>query len=125
MISLGLRTTASQNRREMLKLIIDQLEGIGGARPIGFGPLRVASLPDAVAGALQEHYFPQEQVQQLNLPIGPQATPVMPETDVNAEANGHVQGVISGADLCPECGTYSLVRIEGCRKCGVCGYSEC
>jgi ribonucleoside-diphosphate reductase alpha chain len=28
-------------------------------------------------------------------------------------------------DLCPECGQAALVNEEGCRKCYVCGYSEC
>ena len=26
---------------------------------------------------------------------------------------------------CPECGTGHLVFEEGCKKCHVCGYSEC
>ena len=38
MLSLLLRSTAPHNRREMMKLIIEQLQDIGGARPIGFGP---------------------------------------------------------------------------------------
>ena len=54
MMSLQLRTTAPHNRTDMLKLIIEQLQNIGGARPIGFGPKRVLSLPDAVAGVLLE-----------------------------------------------------------------------
>jgi hypothetical protein len=40
--------------------------------------------------------------------------------------NGYIQQVvISGADICPSCQNVSLERIEGCHKCGVCGYSEC
>ena len=31
----------------------------------------------------------------------------------------------STADLCPECGSVSLIREEGCSKCHVCGYSAC
>ena len=61
MISLQLRTTAPHNRRDMLKLIIEQLQDIGGARPIGFGPKRVLSLPDAVARVLQLEFFPEDQ----------------------------------------------------------------
>jgi len=34
-------------------------------------------------------------------------------------------GSLSGADMCPECGTITLIRAEGCRKCLTCGYSEC
>ena len=34
--------------------IISQLEGIGGGRPVGFGPNRVLSVPDAIGKALKE-----------------------------------------------------------------------
>jgi hypothetical protein len=34
-------------------------------------------------------------------------------------------GYLNGADMCPSCGTISLIRAEGCRKCLTCGYSEC
>ena len=33
--------------------------------------------------------------------------------------------VPAAADLCPDCGGYSLVREEGCKKCHACGYSAC
>lgn len=115
MISLALRTTAPHNRKEMLKLIIDQNQGIGGSRHVGMGPNRVLSLPDAVSQALYDHYLSlEEKPQQLGLPIH------APETNP-----GNSRGFASGADMCPECGTVSLVRVEGCRKCLTCGYSEC
>jgi len=123
MISLQLRTTAPQNRREMLKLIIEQLQDIGGARPIGFGPKRVLSLPDAVARVLQLEFFPEDQPQQLNLPIE-QAS----GAGANAgerEAGTTMNSTISRADMCPACGTITLIRAENCRKCLTCGYSEC
>jgi ribonucleotide reductase alpha subunit len=136
LISLQLRSVAPSNRRQMLKLIIDQLQGIGGSRSIGMGPNRVISLPDAVAGALQENYFAQADMQQLGLPMNggsldsgikpaaPQPLLLPAETELAYE-NGHEMTVISGADMCPSCGTISLVRAEGCRKCLTCGYSEC
>lgn len=121
MVSLQLRTTAPQNRMEMLKLIIDQLLGIGGARSMGLGAQRVTSLPDVVAGALLEHYFPPASDRQLKLPINGDAEQPAP---ASAPEQPH-GGIYSGADLCPECGTVSLIRAEGCRKCLTCGYSEC
>ena len=124
MLSLQLRTTAPQNRRDMLKLIIEQLAGIGGARSVGLGPQRVTSLPDVVAVALLEHYFPPNQAMQLGLPMNGDhdETPL----DVHDEATLTTQdGSYSGADMCPQCQTYSLIRAEGCRKCLTCGYSEC
>ena len=60
MISLQLRATAPQNRMQMLRLIVEQLQGIGGSRSLGMGPNRVMSLPDAVAGALMKQYLPEE-----------------------------------------------------------------
>jgi len=149
MLSLQLRTTAPQNRMEMLKLIVEQLQGIGGSRSVGMGPQRVISLPDAVAGALVEHYLTQSVSQQLDLPMGnsngnsnvsqaalPQATASNSNwqaVELNGDGhshtngNGHVTstGYKTRADICPSCGTVSLIRIEGCEKCDVCGYSRC
>jgi ribonucleoside-diphosphate reductase alpha chain len=142
MISLQLRTTAPQNRREMLRLIKEQLHGIGGARPMGFGPNRVLSLPDAMATALEQYYFVEDQPQQLGLPIAspevtlaPAFTPKSNGTHheaTNGNGNGvalsngnELHGYGGSADMCPECGTISLLRVEGCRKCTTCGYSEC
>jgi ribonucleoside-diphosphate reductase alpha chain len=28
-------------------------------------------------------------------------------------------------DICPDCGEASFLNVEGCRKCHICGYSEC
>ncbi len=134
MISLQLRTTAPQNRREMIKLIVDQLQGIGGSRSVGMGPQRVISLPDAVAGALLEHYVNSPQPQQLGLPMGngngngshASAPVIVPEAvEVHSSSNGHAMGVIPGADICPECGMGTLIKAEGCEKCLSCGYSRC
>ena len=120
MISLSLRTTEPHNRLEMMKLIIDQLRDIGGARSVGFGQKRVSSLPDSVARTLEDIYFPKEEPTQLNLPMA-DLPPEPPQLEDHVESSG----VISGADLCPSCGTISLIRAEGCRKCLTCGYSEC
>ena len=115
MISLSLRTTAPSNRKPMLKLIIDQLRDIGGTRSVGFGPNRVSSLPDAVARALEENYFASAVVEQLMLPMTAE-----PSSMIVEQSNP-----LSGADLCPTCASVALVRVEGCRKCLACGYSEC
>ena len=123
MISLSLRTTAPQNRRAMLRLIIEQLEGIGGRSSVGFGPQRVLSLPDAVAGALKEHYFDNPEPQQLNLPINGGAHQETEPIETAAQAQS--SGTMSNADICPECGTATFIRAEGCRKCLTCGYSQC
>ena len=122
MISLQLRTTAPHNRRDMLKLIIEQLQDIGGARPIGFGPKRVLSLPDAVARVLQLEFFPDEHPQQLGLPIQSGLAQPNQTQDENSMT---MNSLIRGADMCPACGTITLIRAENCRKCLTCGFSEC
>ena len=55
LISLVLRLPSPLDPIERLKLVIDQLAGIGGGRSMGFGANRVRSLPDAMAQVLREH----------------------------------------------------------------------
>jgi ribonucleoside-diphosphate reductase alpha chain len=107
LISLVLRMPSPLNAHERLTEVIDQLAGIGGRQPLGFGPNRVRSLPDAIAQVLARHIALVEAEQppeQLALPIS------MPN---------------SKAELCPECGHASFVSMEGCRKCLNCSHSEC
>ncbi len=107
LISLTLRMPSPLSAEERLVEVIDQLTGIGGRRPMGFGPNRVRSLPDAIAQVLARHLALVEAEQppeQLPLPI------TMPSQK---------------ADLCPDCGEASFVAMEGCRKCLNCGFSEC
>jgi ribonucleoside-diphosphate reductase alpha chain len=107
LISLALRMPSPLSAQERLTEVIDQLSGIGGRRPMGFGPNRVRSLPDAIAQVLARHIALVETEQppeQLPLPL------TMPH---------------SRADLCPECGQAAYVAMEGCRKCLNCGFSEC
>ena len=109
LISLVLRMPAALPPTERLRWVTEELIGIGGGRPLGFGANRVRSLPDGVAQVLAEHLTdlpPVEeelQAEQLALPI-------------NTKPIG---------DICPECGEASFLNVEGCRKCHVCGYSEC
>ena len=124
MISLQLRTTAPQNRLQMLRLIVDQLQGIGGSRSVGLGINRVMSLPDAVAGALMNQYFPEDKAQQLNLFNGQDDMIGLAATQVAVAEVTNANGYLSGADICPSCGTISLIRAEGCRKCLTCGYTS-
>lgn len=107
LVSLALRMPSPLSAQERLTEIINQLSGIGGRRPLGFGPNRVRSLPDAIAQVLARHIAVIESErppEQLALPI----------------AIPH-----SKADLCPDCGEGTYVAMEGCRKCLNCGFSEC
>jgi len=109
LISLVLRLPSSLSPHERLRHVMDQLAGIGGGRPLGFGADRVRSMPDAVAQVIAEYLgetasvAESSPVEQLALPMDP--SPV--------------------GDLCPDCGQASFIAAEGCRKCFVCGFSEC
>jgi ribonucleoside-diphosphate reductase alpha chain len=110
LISYILRLASPIPPAERLQEVVNQLGGIGGGRPLGFGPNRILSLPDGVAHVLAEY-------------LGQHLTPV--------EENDHGAGVEATqlafklGDLCPDCGQATLVEEEGCRKCYSCGYSEC
>jgi len=109
LISLVLRMPASLPPSERLRWVMDEMAGIGGGRPLGFGANRVRSLPDGIAQVLADHLSElpptrdEMYVEQLALPIAQR--PI--------------------GDICPDCGEASFLNIEGCRKCHVCGYSEC
>jgi len=110
LISFILRLSSPVPPAERMAEIVDQLSGIGGGRPLGFGPNRVLSLPDGVARVLAEY-------------LGQRT---LPASDRNrAVETGVRQLAFQLGDLCPECGQASLIQEEGCRKCYSCGYSEC
>jgi ribonucleoside-diphosphate reductase alpha chain len=111
LISLILRLPSPLSAFERVQDIVGQLRGIGSGRATGFGPQRVMSLPDAVAQVLAEH---------IGL-SGTEPLPGLPDLDSEA----HQLSLFSGADLCPECGQATFVMEEGCKKCHVCGFSEC
>jgi len=109
LISLVLRLPGNLPPTERLRWVMDEMAGIGGGRPMGFGAKRVRSLPDGVAQVLADHLS--------ELPEAPEV--VSPEQLALPIASKPI------GDICPECGEAALLNVEGCRKCHVCGYSEC
>jgi ribonucleoside-diphosphate reductase alpha chain len=103
LVSLTLRMPSPLSPKRRLEEIITQLSGIGGGRPLGFGPQRVLSLPDGIARVLAEH-------------LGQ----VKPEAEPAALA-----AKLTAGDICPECGQATFVYEEGCKKCYGCGFNEC
>src|SRR5258705_2769925 len=98
---------------------IRQLGGIGPGRSIGFGPNRVASLPDGVARALAEYLADSDTTAEpdpTGAPMAFQAAPTAPSPN---------QMALKIGDICPECGEATLVNEEGCRKCYSCSFSQC
>ena len=111
LISLILRLPSSLPPKEKLQQVIDQLQGIGGGRHLGFGPRRVRSLPDAIAQVLSEH-----------LGTAPSIPDEIPQLSLSFDTME--EGTRIG-DICPKCGQATFVYEEGCTKCLSCGYTEC
>ncbi|MBS3079029.1 adenosylcobalamin-dependent ribonucleoside-diphosphate reductase [Candidatus Pacearchaeota archaeon] len=96
------------------RLIVEQLEDIGGENQTGIGENKVKSLPDAFAKAIR-----------TALEKGP---------PYNAGYNGnHTNGnseespkarIRKSSNLCPSCQS-PMIREEGCEKCSKCTYTRC
>jgi ribonucleoside-diphosphate reductase alpha chain len=124
---------------EKVELLIKHLKGIGGSGAIGFGANRVESIADAVAKALESHVLNNAHDDHVPAPIA--ATLELEDFNeaLNAELKSSVQSATedghgghhghnhatASRDLCPSCGSASLINIEGCKTCGNCGYSRC
>ena len=105
LISLVLRMPSPLTAQRRLEEVFSQLSRIGGAQPLGFGPSKILSLPDAIARTLAEH------IGQVKSPEGAGQLPVVPPKAVG--------------DLCKECGQATFIYEEGCKKCLSCGFNEC
>jgi adenosylcobalamin-dependent ribonucleoside-diphosphate reductase len=122
LISLLLRLPSPVPPAERLRQVVDQLQGIGGGRALGFGPERVRSLPDGIARVLAEYLAERG----LELPAAP-APAVQPALPLSEPHPGREEPGAMGpvGDICPQCGEATLLEQEGCRTCYNCGYSEC
>jgi ribonucleoside-diphosphate reductase alpha chain len=113
-----------------VKLLAEQLRGIGGSRSAGFGPSRVRSVPDAIGKLLQDHYVNRHEGHTSG------------DSDANGYSNGHRNAgaevqfssymafeqhtePLAVGEICPDCQNATLMNEEGCRKCHSCGYAEC
>jgi ribonucleoside-diphosphate reductase alpha chain len=103
-----------------VELLIKHLKGIGGSGSIGFGANRVESIADAVAKALEQH-----------IQFG-ESGYAEPRPMENFQRSGYMEEseqplfkASSSLDLCPSCGSASLINIEGCKQCSNCGFSKC
>lgn len=121
LVSLVLRQASPVSPRDRVKEMARQLEDIGGGRSLGFGPSRVASLPDAVAQVLQEYLTETSDVEGEEVLYQALNDAQLP---LSLDA-GQGQVTTAIGDLCPECGQTTLIREEGCLHCYTCGYSEC
>ena len=128
LISYVLRLSSPVEPSQRLQEIWRQLSGLGGGRPLGFGPSRVRSLPDGVAQVLAEYMEQRSERIALEEPM--RLDELLKNTKAPAKEEApekpkEDQYALKIGDLCPECGQAALVNEEGCRKCYACGYSEC
>lgn len=131
LLSYTLRMASSIEPSRRLREATNQLLGIGGGRPLGFGPNRVRSLPDGVGQVLDEYLQNRaERLVSQATSLPPQNDPLNTNEGTAMPPNGN--GLIASphrlfkfGDLCPECGEAAVINEEGCRKCYACGHSEC
>ncbi|MEK7312451.1 MAG: ribonucleotide reductase N-terminal alpha domain-containing protein [Chloroflexota bacterium] len=122
LISYVLRMASPIPPRERLAEVARQLNGIGGGRPMGFGPNRVLSLPDAVGRALTD-YLGRDAESLEPMPSNGNSHYLYTTEEHAQPAPGQI--ALNYGDLCPSCGEAAMVNEEGCRKCYACGHSEC
>ena len=118
LISLGLRSGIP------IRQVKDQLRGISCDRAVGLGPNKVLSAPDAIGQAIERYLEEKEGVQEalpLNVPMAGPIGGAQPD----ASASSYHGPELFDIGACPDCGSGQLAFEEGCKKCHVCGYSEC
>jgi ribonucleoside-diphosphate reductase alpha chain len=130
LLSYTLRLSSNIEPSRRLREATNQLLGIGGGRPLGFGPNRVRSLPDGVGQVLDEYLQNRAErlVNQLSQIPSENKIPINNTTNESTERDGLIANpkkVLKFGDLCPECGEAAVINEEGCRKCYACGHSEC
>ncbi|MUT66243.1 LAGLIDADG family homing endonuclease [Paenibacillus sp. NEAU-GSW1] len=109
-----------------VQLLIKHLKGIGGSGAIGFGVNRVESIADAVAKALETHIESVDEHAAAS-ELAPLANEGDKETalTVNEQTPHKYSNDTGSRDLCPSCGSATLISIEGCKQCSNCGFSKC
>jgi ribonucleoside-diphosphate reductase alpha chain len=120
LISLSLRSGIP------ISAVRDQLRGISCDRAVGVGPNKVLSAPDAIAQAIVRYLIETEGVQE-ELPISAPAPSSAAGSQPNVQPSytGHRSNGDHVLGACPACNASQLAYEEGCKKCYVCGFSEC
>jgi ribonucleoside-diphosphate reductase alpha chain len=120
---------------DKVQLLVKHLKGIGGSGAVGFGPNRVESIADAVAKALETHaglangngyghgYGSGDNPYAAPPTDAPPIAATVESGAVVPAAYNHMP--YQSKDLCPSCGSATLLSMEGCKTCSSCGYSKC
>ncbi len=109
------------------RLLIKHLKGIGGSGAVGFGPNRVESIADAVAKALEIHMDGENPNNSIATALSEITLIPNSESDEEQVQENKVElnQVPENLDLCPSCGSASLINEEGCKHCITCGFTKC
>ncbi len=118
LVSLSLRSGIP------ITAVRDQLRGISCDRAVGIGPNKVLSAPDAIAQAF-DLYIAEKEGVQVEMSIDATAPARAEAAAVVAARSQYVDETATALGACPECGASQLAFEEGCKKCYVCGFSEC
>ena len=118
LVSLSLRSGIP------ITAVRDQLRGISCDRAVGIGANKVLSAPDAIAQAI-DHYIAEKEGVQVELEIDATAPARAEAAAAMTARSGYVDETAVVLGACPSCGASHLAYEEGCKKCYVCGYSEC
>ena len=122
LISLSLRSGIP------ITAVRDQLRGISCDRAVGVGPQKVLSAPDAIAQAIERYLAEKEGVQEMlpiEVPVTAKAGAGVAGAGVAGQGEYVVDHTAQTLGACPDCGAGQLAFEEGCKRCYVCGFSEC
>ncbi len=118
MVSLFLRSGGD------IRMVIDQLEGIGSSLSVPSKDGRIASLGDALARVLRKYLAVKERAGLESLLSGG-ITSLDPCDRTRGKECGRGQEKLFKI-RCPDCnGAGTLAFEEGCLKCHACGYARC
>jgi len=126
LMSIILRMPSMHSASTRLDWIVEQLSGIGGRTARRVGRERVMSLPDAVAKSLKQYKKNQAVAKEgMRVRFSRVDTDSLSSRSASQQQQQQPSSGLAIGDLCPECGNSTLMFTEGCRKCYVCGHSEC
>jgi len=122
LLSFSLRLIGPVPRRLRLEALAEQLKGIGGSIPLGFGPNRVRSIADGISQALHRYLRRSTLAAVVTEPVAVAASGAVAAS--RAEATPAPISGGSNGQFCPRCQRYTLITDQGCAMCE-CGYKEC
>jgi len=122
LISLALRSGVP------ITSVKDQLRGISCDLAVGVGTNKVLSVPDAIAQAIERYLTEKDGIQEvlpIDLPSVAVRSAAAPSAAPSAASEEGPTSAPAYLGTCSQCGSSQLAFEEGCKKCYICGFSEC